>query len=678
MKRTVFVWMAFGTCLAVVLTAMGWISLTALRLEREQILAERRAAIEENVRLALWRIDSTLLPFIGRESARPYESYQPFVTVPQALTSSYTQVDAPVLLPSPLLSNSSPFVLCYFQFDPDGKLTSPQVPRGEMNKVAQENNDVTESEVSAAELRLGALAEFATRDALLARLPAELPVDANGDGGGVLLTTETGGNGLATENTPPGSDPSDEAPLDNLPEQPAGPNQPPQRRQPAQPAQQIEIQKPPEQQVADVNRRGSLVGQREMAVNEYRLRARNTAIVTNNGLLLPNWGLAVEWPEVQVAALRPVWIGENLLLARRVSIDGKASVQGVWLDWPAIKTSLLTDVEDLLPAADIQPIRGEPGEEESRLLTTIPARIVPGALPRGPEESFSPIRSSLVVAWICTISAALLGAIMLSGVLSLSERRAAFVSAVTHELRTPLTTFQLYTEMLEQGLVRDEAARRDYLRTLRAESDRLGHLVENVLAYARLDRNRQPIHFEEIPLTDLIGRVTERLTRRAEQSGMQLTVDAADDGPSNEPTTQTNHRSVRAVPVDALVRVDPSAVERILVNLVDNACKYASSSANRSIELSVTGRGRQVEIRVRDFGPGTGPKAKKRLFRLFSKSAREAAGSQPGVGLGLALSRSLARKLGGELSVDAAVTDGACFLLTLPIVEAIDNDSSSV
>jgi signal transduction histidine kinase len=238
--------------------------------------------------------------------------------------------------------------------------------------------------------------------------------------------------------------------------------------------------------------------------------------------------------------------------------------------------------------------------------------------------------------------------VLLSGVLSLSERRAAFVSAVTHELRTPLTTFQLYTEMLDEGLVSDEEKRSEYLKTLRGEAARLGHLVENVLAYARIDRSRQPIHVEEISLTDLIERVTGRLQQRAERSGMQLSVVPIKEGTA------------------IVVSVDPSGVERVLINLVDNACKYAETAANRTIEMSCNIRKSLVDVRVRDFGPGATPKERKRLFRLFAKSARDAAGSKPGVGLGLALSRELARKQGGDLSIDGSVTDGACFVLSLP------------
>ena len=73
---------------------------------------------------------------------------------------------------------------------------------------------------------------------------------------------------------------------------------------------------------------------------------------------------------------------------------------------------------------------------------------------------------------------------------ALSERRGAFVSAVTHELRTPLTTFRMYAEMLAEGMVPSPEARQKYLETLRREADRLAHLVENVLQYARLERGR--------------------------------------------------------------------------------------------------------------------------------------------------------------------------------------------
>jgi len=106
-------------------------------------------------------------------------------------------------------------------------------------------------------------------------------------------------------------------------------------------------------------------------------------------------------------------------------------------------------------------------------------------------------------------------------------------------------------------------------------------------------------------------------------------------------------------------------VESILFNLVDNAAKYASRAADRRIHLEARAAAGRLEIRVRDHGPGIAEP--ERLFRPFSRSAREAAGSSPGVGLGLALSRRLARAMGGDLRLDRTVADGACFDLRLPL-----------
>ena len=127
----------------------------------------------------------------------------------------------------------------------------------------------------------------------------------------------------------------------------------------------------------------------------------------------------------------------------------------------------------------------------------------------------------------------------------------------------------------------------------------------------------------------------------------------------------------------ATVRADASAVEQVLFNLVDNACKYAVTAADKRIHLEVRASGTLkngsltrsggILISVRDHGPGIASADARRLFRPFSKSAHEAARSAPGVGLGLALSRRIARDLGGNLRIDRSVRDGACFVLSLPL-----------
>jgi signal transduction histidine kinase len=348
--------------------------------------------------------------------------------------------------------------------------------------------------------------------------------------------------------------------------------------------------------------------------------------------------------------MTPLWIDGRLLLARRITAAGHQYVQGCLLDWPAVKASLLQTIEDLLPGADLRPVEGSSGGDESRLLAALPVRLLPGPVAQSYDFAASPILLSLAVAWACVLVAAVAVAGLLWGVIRLSERRAAFVSAVTHELRTPLTTFRMYAEMLSEGMVPDPQQQQQYLQTLQTEAGRLTHLVENVLAYARLERGRRHAPSKPVALGDFLRGVEGRLAARAQQAGMTLVTEGLRE-----------HARVS-------IRANPSVVEQVLLNLVDNACKYASAAADKRVHLAVRMQGEAAEILVRDHGPGVSAAFRRRLFRSFSKSAQEAAQSAPGIGLGLALSRRLARDMGGNLCLDPAVADGACFVLSLPAV----------
>jgi signal transduction histidine kinase len=206
----------------------------------------------------------------------------------------------------------------------------------------------------------------------------------------------------------------------------------------------------------------------------------------------------------------------------------------------------------------------------------------------------------------------------------------------------------MYAEMLFEGMVPDEGTRRRYLGTLCVEADRLTHLVENVLAYARLERGRPGQRCVPITLNELLQTTTDRLRDRAAQAGLELAMDA-DEG-------------LRA----RRVLADAAAVEQILFNLVDNACKYAVGASNRTLHLDVEADADRVRFRFHDHGPGISRAERRRLFQPFHKSAREAAQTAPGVGLGLALSRRLARDMHGDLKLDDRIVDGAGFVLTLP------------
>ena len=287
------------------------------------------------------------------------------------------------------------------------------------------------------------------------------------------------------------------------------------------------------------------------------------------------------------------------------------------------------------------------------MLAAIPAQLVTGPASLPPLPVWTASRSVLAVAWLGVLLAGLAVAVLLHGTVSLSERRAAFVSAVTHELRTPLTTFKMYSEMLAEDMVPEAEKRKSYLSTLCSEANRLSHLVENVLAYARIERGSARRRVERVSLGELLERVKPRLEQRAAQADLRVVADS-------------DERALGTV-----VHIDASAVEQILFNLVDNACKYAAPTATeRIIHLEALPGGKFAMLRVRDHGQGISAEGAKRLFQPFSKSAHEAALTAPGVGLGLALCRRLSRSMGGDLRLDALVKSGACFVLTLPISQA--------
>jgi len=571
---------AFTLCLAVVLTALAWVSVTVLRLEREQATAQEQAALEENVRLALWRMDSAVAPLLARENMRPISDFN-------TLDLAWQQV---------------PDVLLYCQISPSGKLTSPQVPRGDSPQVMAGAAAAAKPEAVA---RLGCLQEICDPVELLAKLPQggttaspavfvpDNLFDIKGD------NVVRGVNGRMSGRNPEAA-----------------------------------------QQSQQAKNTGEYFARAQLSVRNNDLNNKQA-----NGSTAP---AAIE--NAVIGVMTPLWRSSELLLLRRVTQGDKTYMQGCWLDWPAMRASLLDNVRDLLPLAELEPAPSPTSDDQSRLMAALPVRLAPGTIDWLPSQDASPLGLSLGMAWACVLLAVAAVAVLLLGVVALSERRSSFVSAVTHELRTPLTTFRMYAEMLADGMVTDPESRRQYLDTLRIGGRPVTHLVENVLSYARLERGSARGQIEVVAVTELLPRIESRLRDRAALAGMDLVVDT------------------KALASNDRVLTDMAAVEQILFNLLDNACKYAASATDRRVHLQVESQPKHVLLRVCDRGPGVSEQARRRLFRPFSKSVVEAAHSAPGVGLGLALSRRMARAMGGELRLegDDAGPPGARFTLALP------------
>lgn len=609
-------WVFFGGCILVALVALTWVTSVVLRLEETEREATQRAILEENTRLALWRVDSVMSAFIVSEGARPHFAYQSFYPAQLALSrDSKLYQQGTILVPSRLLAQSGEHVWLHFQSDKDGKLSSPQVPTGFMCDVAEQSNYAPSDSIEEYTKRLAQLETFYKHEELLKKLGAG---EAFFEKGASYYELNLKPAPVAREQETSDQQRGSYGTSNYTPE-----NQARRSKQ--------------ELGARAFNNRWSQMQQRANKVPEPEGQTRR-----ESPLLVER-----ERSTIEEGVMQALWLGDQLLLARRVKMGEKVVIQGCWLDWKSLKAELARSLIDLLPDVDLR--KAEESSESSRRMASIPVELSSGQLPIDPGPTTSPRAVSLGIAWGACLIAALALGILLRGLLSLSERRGAFVSAVTHEMRTPLTTFRVYTEMLSEGMVPSEEKRTKYLKTLKREADRLGHLVNNVLAFSRLEGGRGRAQREEMTLSELFERTHRSLPDVAARVNIPLTFHT--DG----------------LPENQLIHADASAIEQILVNLVDNACKYGKSEKDPEIKLTMAVKGRDLLVTVSDNGPGILKSDRRRIFTPFFKSATEAAHSAPGVGLGLALSQRLARQMGGRLEITSKDGEGAAFTLSLPL-----------
>jgi signal transduction histidine kinase len=236
------------------------------------------------------------------------------------------------------------------------------------------------------------------------------------------------------------------------------------------------------------------------------------------------------------------------------------------------------------------------------------------------------------------------------------EARRAFVATASHELRTPLTSLEGMLEMLDEDLQGTPGTDLDDARALldsaRAQSRRLARLAADLLDLSRLDA-QVDLRSEPVELAELSRAVIAEFELGTAERSI---VSELDDSGG---------------PVWALG--DPGSVARILRILLDNAVRASPDGAEIKIH---TQNGAVASLSVCDQGPGVTPEERELIFERF-KRGRDTAG-QAGFGLGLAIGRELAERMGGELELDASFGPGARFTLTLPVARATDSGPVAV
>jgi signal transduction histidine kinase len=660
---------AYFAIAALLLGGLGWATWAALRVEADQRLAAANAAEAEKLylqqkeqadrlRLAVWRLDSRLTPALAREESRPYPQYFALHTPFPALTSTgIACAPGQVYLPSPLLTAEVPdWMRLHFQVDQTTGWTSPQVVTDDLQKILRKQpielalNNVTPQ-----------------REELLSSLKERFPPAS-------IMTTFRELGVTFSENE------RDEQRWAELLElwnssraggRGANPNFDSRAADASQKPAEAGLNQAPNQASNTYNEQLDYA-YRVIFRNKSRREGQWAYIYDDNRANMPlalggafpaKTGMTFQTVEVQLGAMRPVWIPsadrpEFLLMVRGAKVGGKPVYQGFVVDWSKLQSLLSEEVADLFPDAKFVSIPpGEPVRPD-RAMTALPVEFDPVLEPLPaqptpidpeslPSPGWTPLRIGLAFAWSAAIIALI--AIGLGGwsLLDLSERRIRFVSAVTHELRTPLTTLRLYLDLLSSGLVSDEKQKGEYLTTLNAEADRLHRLIGNVLDFARLEKSRPSIEKRPTDVALLLDQLNRNWQERCAAAGKELVVE-------NNLNEGMN------------ITTDSGLIEQVVGNLIDNAQKYSRDANDPKIILRALSVDGMFAIEVEDRGPGVTKTERCSIFRPFRRG-HDADVKAGGVGLGLALATRWAHLLGGKLSVGVGADGiGACFRLELP------------
>ena len=226
-----------------------------------------------------------------------------------------------------------------------------------------------------------------------------------------------------------------------------------------------------------------------------------------------------------------------------------------------------------------------------------------------------------------------------------AQQKTSFVSNVSHELKTPLTSIRMFAELLLEGRVRDQEKKHKYLSVIVSESRRLTRLVNNVLDFSRLEQGQKKYHFEELDIGTFLRNFMEFHSPRIKDAGMESFLSIPDE--------------------ETLIKTDRDALEQVILNLVDNAVKYANEG--KEISVSLNRNINNIKIRVEDRGPGVPESQRKKIFEKFHRVDDSLTARTQGSGLGLSIARRMLQDMGGDLYYEPGLEGGSSFIAMIPV-----------
>ena len=226
-----------------------------------------------------------------------------------------------------------------------------------------------------------------------------------------------------------------------------------------------------------------------------------------------------------------------------------------------------------------------------------------------------------------------------------SRAKTDFLAVMSHELRTPLNAIVGYSDLLQTGVSGPLTdTQRTHLSRIRSSSFHLLDLIQDVLSFSRIEAGREELRISDVDVSHLASDAHSYIERQCAEKGILQEA---------------------KIPSERLVMItDPAKVRQILLNLLNNACKFTDSG---KVELIVNRDGDDIVFEVKDTGPGIAREHLQMIFEPFTQVDQSTTRQKGGAGLGLPVSRRLAHLLGGELLVESTPGAGSKFTLRLPI-----------